>query len=74
MTFSTLAGLNRSGGARRLRRLVSFLGGAILLQAAAGGCEESLSSIAGALGQPIVTGIGNGLSSLAEALVLNVLI
>jgi hypothetical protein len=53
---------------------VSFLGGGLLLQAAAGGCEESLSSIAGALGQPVVTGIGNSLSSLAEALLLNLFI
>ena len=74
MDSSTLAGLKRRVGARHLRRLVSFLGGGVLLQATAGGCEESLSNIAAALGQPVITGIGNGLSSLAEATVLNLFI
>lgn len=62
------------GGVRRLRCLVSLLGSGILLQAAAGGCQESLSSLAEALGQPLATGIGNGLNRLLEALVLSVFI
>ena len=74
MDSSTLAGLKRRGGARRLGRLVSFLGGGLLLQVTAGGCEESLPSIAAALGQPIVTGVANGLSKLTEAMVLNLFI
>jgi hypothetical protein len=53
---------------------VSFLGGGVILQVTAGGCQESLSSVAEALGQPLATGIGNGLSSLAEATVLNLFI
>ena len=68
------AELKRPGGDRRLLRLVSFLSGGVLLQATAGGCQESLSSIADALGQPLATGIGNGLSSLVEALVLSAFI
>ena len=66
--------LKRLGGTRHRHRLMSLLSGGVLLQATAGGCEESLSSIADALGQPVATGIGNGLSSLVEALVLSVFI
>jgi len=63
-------GWDRHGSTGRLRRLVSLLSGGVLLQAASG-CGASLSSVAGAIWQPLVTGIGNGLSSLIEALVLN---
>ena len=70
----TRAKLKRPGGARRRLSLVSFLCGGILLQTTTSGCEGSLSSIAGALGQPLDTGIGNSLSKLAEAMVLNLFI
>ncbi len=71
MKSSFRSRLKRLGGTRRLRCLVSLLSGGVLLQASAGGCEASLSSTAEALWQPLVTGIGNGVSSLVEALVLN---
>jgi hypothetical protein len=71
MHAPTRAKSTRSCGARRLVRLVAFLGGGILLQTTAGGCQEYLSSFVDALGQPVATGIGNGVSSLLEALVLN---
>jgi hypothetical protein len=70
----TRAELKRPGGARRLLRVVSFLSGGVLLQATAGGCQEYLSSLGDALGQPLATGIGSGLSKLAEAMVLNLFI
>jgi hypothetical protein len=57
----------------RLRRLVAFLGGGILLQST-GGCQEYLSSFIDALGQPVATGIGDGLSNLLQALVVGVFI
>lgn len=68
------SGLRKPGGPRRLFRLLSFLGGGILLQATAGGCQEYLSSAIDALGQPLATGVGNALSSLVEALVLSAFI
>jgi hypothetical protein len=74
MHSSTRAGSRPTGGLRRLRRLVSLLAGGIVIQAAAGGCQESLSSVADALGQPLVTGIGSGLTNLVEALLLSVLV
>ena len=43
------------------------LGGGILIQATAGGCQEYWSNVADALGQPVATGIGNGLSNRVEA-------
>ena len=59
-----------------LRRwsLLRLLAGGILLQATAGGCQDALSSVANALGQPVATGIGNGLSNLVQALVVGVFI
>ncbi len=67
------AGLKRPGGARRLFRLVGLLGGGILLQTT-GGCQDYLSSFIDALGQPIATGIGDAVSSLVQALVLNLFV
>jgi len=74
MVSMTSAGRRRRPGGECLRRIVSILGGGILLQAAAGGCEELLRGISGALGQAFVVGIGNGLSNLAEGIVLNLFI
>ncbi len=74
MEYRLRSASGRPGGTRRLRRLGQLLGGGILLQAAAGGCEASLPGIADALWQPLATGVGNGLSSLVEALVLNMFI
>lgn len=72
--YATRTALKRRDGVRRLLRLVSPLGGGILLQATAGGCQEYLSSAIDVLGQPLATGVGNALSSLVEALVLSTFI
>ena len=61
------------GTARRLSRLASLLGGGILLQATAGGCQETWSGIADALGQPIAAGISDGVSTLIQALVVGLI-
>jgi hypothetical protein len=74
MRFCFRAGLRGSAIARCRFRLVSFLGGGVLLQATAGGCQEYLSSVVDALGQPVATGIGNGLSDVVRALVVGVFI
>ena len=74
MHFVTRAKSRRPDGICRFGRLASLLSGGMLLQAAAGGCQESLSSIAAALGQPLATGIGNGLSNLLQAFIVGVFI
>ncbi len=61
-------------GTPRLGSLLRLLCGAVLLQAAAGGCQEALSSAVDAMGQPVATGIGNALSSLVQALIIGALI
>jgi len=57
--------------ARCVHWLRLLAAGGLLLQTASGGCEAYLSSVVDALGQPVATGIGKGVSSLVEALVLN---
>lgn len=74
MKFCFQSGWERLGGTRCLRRLARLLGGGIVLQVTAGGCQESFSNYTGALGQPIATGIGNSVSKLVEALILSMLI
>ncbi len=60
------------------RRCVHWPGclaaGGILLQTASTGCGQNLSNLAGALGNPIATGVGAGLARLVEALTLNLFI
>ncbi|MBN1508624.1 MAG: hypothetical protein JW955_17385 [Sedimentisphaerales bacterium] len=74
MHSSTDAESTGLDGARYLVRVVICLSGGILLQVHTSSCQEAFASIAGALRQPLATGIGNGLSTLTETMVLNLFI
>lgn len=64
---------NGRGSRRCFRCLGGLFGGGFLLQTT-GGCQESLSNFADALGQPVATGISSGLSNLVQALVVGLFI
>jgi hypothetical protein len=74
MHTSTRTKSTRPDAAPCLWSLLRLLCGGILLQTTTGGCQEALSSVANALGQPVATGIGNGLSNLVQALVVGVFV
>jgi hypothetical protein len=65
--------MNGLGQSRYWWRVAGLVAGGILLQAAAG-CEERLANAVSAFGQPVATGVGNGISSLFEALTLSLLV
>ena len=65
--------MNGLGCHRRWLRIAGLLAGGMLLQAATG-CEQRLADAASAFGQPIATGVGNGISSLFEALTLSLFV
>lgn len=73
MQTSTRAVPAKPDGASRLWSLLGLFSGGILFQAA-GGCQTYLSSAVDAMGQPLATGIGNGLSNVVQALVVGVFI
>ncbi len=74
MHSSTCTELKKRNGTQRMLRLTALLAGGILLQTAASGCEQYLSNAVSALGNPIATGIGNGISNALQALVVGLLI
>jgi hypothetical protein len=74
MHTSTRTKSTRPDAAPRLWSLLRLLCGGILLQTTTGGCEEYFSNAVSALGYPVATGIGNGLSNLVQALVVGVFI
>jgi hypothetical protein len=59
---------HRLAGCTRWLRLLAV--GGVLLQAS-GGCSQDLTNFVNTMREDIVKGIGTGLTSLAEALVLN---
>lgn len=68
-----------SSDRRRLPRRVRWLGhlamGGMLFQVAStAGCEPGWSDLASSLGESVLTGVGNGLASLFEALVLGLIL
>jgi hypothetical protein len=68
--------LRRQPAFRRCVRWLACLtaGGMLLQTATTTSCGQNLSDLAGALGNPVATGIGIGLSNLAQALVISVFV